>query len=112
MTSPLMATETPNPVPLSDEVSVAVCVIFDQPLAGFTNTSTVPKSSTLASKSPTTTVSPLIAMEMPNQSFFARVLGVSSASCCQLAGTVFEKAEVALKTRIEITSSLRIGSPL
>src|SRR5271163_354711 len=89
--------------------------MFDQPLAGFTNTSTVPNCSMLASKSPTTTVLPLMAMEMPNQSFFARLVGVSSASCCQLAGTAraaSDRVNAAHKIRIEVTKGLRIGNPL
>src|ERR1700741_1112691 len=41
-----------------------------------------------ASKSPTTTVFPLTAMEIPNQSFVARVDGVSSANCVSVTGGV------------------------
>src|SRR5579872_5238204 len=42
----------------------------------------------LGSKSPTTTVLPLTAIEVPNQSLVARVEGVSSASCGSVTGGV------------------------
>src|SRR5579863_1486126 len=42
----------------------------------------------LASKSPTTTVFPLIAIETPNQSLVVRTVGVSSANCAHVTGGV------------------------
>src|SRR5258708_16757115 len=55
----------------------------------------------LASKSPTTTVLPLIAIEMRNQSFVARVEGVSSASCTRFMGGVAALRSVPLRIDAE-----------
>src|SRR5258708_1226519 len=66
----------------------------------------------LASKSPTTTVLPLTAIEMPNQSLVARVEGVSSASCTRFMGGVAAWRSVALRieaNKIIVESKRRRG---